>query len=511
MNMFNLEFKEGNSNIHKNKDFTTITFVSESKQLANELSEFEDSTGIKIPENLKKLLKGKSTEIVFNSSNEPFRQYQIIKVSSESVKNPDYFRNYFAGYVKSIKDSPFSEVHINIPEFLNNISETFSDKKYLIQSIVEGFHYGNYEFNKYKSKKSGKKDLTIAIFCTESKLINEALNTASLLMYCVNFTRNLQNEPGNVLYPQIFAERIEKELRKAGVKIAVLKEKEIQKRKMGGLWAVGKGSAHPPRMIILEYKPDKSIKNIKTGKKKKIALVGKGITFDTGGISIKPSDKMWEMKGDMSGAAVVAGVILAAAKAKLPIEILGVIAAAENMPSSTAYKPGDIITASNGKTIEIDNTDAEGRVVLADALVYACKQKPETIIDLATLTGSCVVALGEFAAGLFTKNDGLADTLYQCGQVTFDRVWRLPLWDDYHSLIKTEVADMKNAGSRWGGAISAAKFLENFVDPIIPWVHLDIAGPSSPHSLNNYTSPYFTGFGVRLLFDYLNKEAKKTD
>jgi leucyl aminopeptidase len=213
---------------------------------------------------------------------------------------------------------------------------------------------------------------------------------------------------------------------------------------------------------------------------------------------------MDEMKADMSGAAVVAGVILAAAKTKLPVNILGVIPAVENMPSAKSFKPGDIVLTSSGKSIEIEDTDAEGRVILSDALEFASKAKPDVIIDLATLTGACVVALGEFVAGLFTKNDKLADELYKTGLKTYDRLWRLPLWDDYNYLIKSNIADVKNLGIRWGSAITAAKFLEKFVDKNIAWAHLDIAGPAMANDFNNYTKKYMTGFGVRLLFEYLS-------
>jgi leucyl aminopeptidase len=290
------------------------------------------------------------------------------------------------------------------------------------------------------------------------------------------------------------------------VKVSVFDEKEIARRKMGGLLAVGSGSEHPPRFIVMRYR---GVTANKRGKTKNIAVVGKGVTFDSGGISIKPASHMAEMKADMSGAAVTIGIMLAVAKARLPINLVGIIPSAENMLSGNAMRPGDIVTTSSGKTIEVDNTDAEGRMILADALHFASREKPDLIIDLATLTGACVVALGEFVAGLFTKNDKVADDLYKSGIKTFDRLWRLPLWDDYNSLNKSDVADVKNDGGRWGGAISAAKFLENFVDKKINWAHLDIAGPAFPNDVSNYSKKLMTGFGVRLLFDYLNSLSLK--
>jgi len=267
---------------------------------------------------------------------------------------------------------------------------------------------------------------------------------------------------------------------------------------MGGLLAIGKGSVNPPRMIIIHYKPFKKAK-------RKICFVGKGVTFDSGGISIKPADGMWMMKGDMSGAAAVAGIMLTIAESKPNVEVIGIIPSAENMPSGSSVRPGDIVIVSNGKSIEIDNTDAEGRVILADALHFASQYQPDAIIDLATLTGACAVALGMHAAGLFTKNDELAEQLTNSGTAVHERVWRLPLWDDYHKLNESDVADVKNTGGRYGGAISAAKFLENFVDETIPWVHLDIAHPAMPNKSSAYTNDYMTGFGVRLLYKFIKQ------
>ena len=327
------------------------------------------------------------------------------------------------------------------------------------------------------------------------------------MIAAVNFTRDLQNEPANNLTPELLASRITNEAKPLGIKITVFNESEIKKRKMGGLIAIGQGSSNKPRFIVLEYKPLQKNKKNKKDKPKKIALVGKGITFDTGGISIKPSKNMGEMKADMSGAAAVAGTLIAAAKNNLPVHLFGIIPAAENMLSGDSIRPGDIVKISNGKSVEIEDTDAEGRVVLADALHYASQLKPDQIIDLATLTGACVVALGEFVAGMFTKNDQMAQQLYKSGITTYDRVWRLPMWDDFGELIKSDIADVANLGNtRWAGAITAAKFLEHFVDKNIPWTHLDIAGPAMNNSSRNYTKKYMTGFGVRLLFDYLSNK-----
>ncbi|MCW8848991.1 MAG: leucyl aminopeptidase family protein, partial [Melioribacteraceae bacterium] len=272
--------------------------------------------------------------------------------------------------------------------------------------------------------------------------------------------------------------------------------KELIKRKMNAIISVGKGSDNKPKLIIAHYKPkSKSIK--------KIALVGKGVTYDTGGLSIKPTSGMLDMKADMSGGGVVFGIIKVAEKLKLPIELIGIVPAVENAINGNAYKPGDVISTASGKTIEVKDTDAEGRIVLADALEYASKQKPDEIIDFATLTGAAVVALGEMAAAVFTKNDKMSSNLIEASQVTYEHAWPMPFWDEYNKLIESKIADVSNLGPRWGGAITAGKFLEHFVDEKIPWTHIDIAGPSLKHDLTNYTKDYCTGYGVRLITKYL--------
>jgi leucyl aminopeptidase len=279
-----------------------------------------------------------------------------------------------------------------------------------------------------------------------------------------------------------------------GVKCTVYGKREIARMKMGGLIAVNRGSVEEPRFVVMEYTPRKA--------KKHVALVGKGITFDSGGISIKPAEKMEEMKFDMCGAAAVVGIMEAAAKLSLPVKITGIFAATENLPSGSAYKPGEIITMMNGKTVEIVNTDAEGRMILGDALHYASQLKPDHIIDYATLTGACVVALANEAAGLFTNSDELAQKLIESGERVGERLWRLPAWDEYKELIRSEWADMKNTGGRWGGAITAAVFLKEFVD-CPSWAHLDIAGTAYAESETPREARGATGAGVRVTIDFL--------
>ncbi len=310
----------------------------------------------------------------------------------------------------------------------------------------------------------------------------------------VRTVRDLGNAPSNILTPSRLAERAQQVAKTAGVKCTVYDKREIEKMKMGGLLAVNRGSAEEPRFIVLEYAPRKASRHV--------ALVGKGITFDSGGISIKPAEKMEEMKFDMCGAAAVIGTIQAAAKLELPVRVTGVIPSTENLPSGSAYKPGDIITMMSGKTVEIVNTDAEGRMILADALHYASELKPDHLLDYATLTGACVVALGNEAAGLFSNDDELARKLIECGERVGERLWRLPEWDEYKDLIRSEWADMKNSGGRWGGAISAALFLKEFVH-CLSWAHLDIAGTAYAEHETARESRGATGAGVRVTLAFL--------
>jgi leucyl aminopeptidase len=285
-----------------------------------------------------------------------------------------------------------------------------------------------------------------------------------------------------------------------GLRVTILGIKELQKEKMGGILGVSQGSAQEPRLIVIEHRPKKP--------KKSVVLIGKGVTFDSGGISIKPSAGMGWMKYDMCGAATVVGVMRAVADLDLPIKVVGLVPAVENMPSGTAIKPGDVITTASGKTVEVDNTDAEGRLILADALHYSARFNPDVVIDLATLTGACVVALGHEAAGIMGNSDELIETLRKLGDEVGERVWPLPLYDEYLSYLKSEWADIKNAGSRWGGAVTAGAFLQQFVPDKVEWAHLDIAGVAYHEKEHNGFPKGASGFGVVLLTNYLENLLK---
>jgi leucyl aminopeptidase len=368
------------------------------------------------------------------------------------------------------------------------------------QAIVEGALLGLYRFQQYQTslKESDRREIDeLAIMSSlKDEAAERGARLGEVIARATALARDLANTPGNDLPPAKLAEAAQAVGQRTGVRVTVLGPDELREQGFGGILGVGQGSAQPPRFIIMEHGQKQA--GIPT-----VCLVGKGITFDTGGISIKPADKMDEMKMDMGGAAAVLGTMQAVGELKPPIHVVGLVSAAENMPSGTAYKPGDILKTLSGKTIEVLNTDAEGRIVLADALFYAQRYQPDAIIDLATLTGAIMVALGPHATGIMGNNDGLAARVLQAGEATGERAWRLPLWEPYIDMVKSDIADIKNAAGRYGGAITAAAFLSNFVADY-PWVHMDIAGTAwTDAKPRAYTPKGATGVGVRLLVQAL--------
>ncbi|MFQ5771006.1 MAG: leucyl aminopeptidase, partial [bacterium] len=325
--------------------------------------------------------------------------------------------------------------------------------------------------------------------------VQKGIQWGKVVSEAANFTRDLQNHPGNWITPTRLAEIARETAKEGGLKCDVLVKEDMEELRMGALLGVAQGSVEPPKFIVLEHNSGKA--NIDT-----IVFVGKGITFDSGGISIKPSEKMEEMKFDMSGGAAVMGALKACAQLDIPLHVVGLIPATENLPGGHSMKPGDILRTSSGKTIEIINTDAEGRLILADALDYAKRYQPRAVVDLATLTGACVVALGHYATGLFGKDSNLLSRLKQAGEKTGERLWELPLWEAYDEDIKSDYADVKNSAGRWGGAITAAAFLAKFADGY-PWAHLDIAGTAWSDKELAYVPKGGTGLGVRLMLQFL--------
>jgi leucyl aminopeptidase len=366
-------------------------------------------------------------------------------------------------------------------------------------ALGEGAVLSLYRYDRYLSREQKKDRPLRAIHVASAsaprrRAIGKGLKLAGTVCEGTVFARDLENAPGNEIYPETLA-RHAASGRTPGLRVRVLDEKKIRALKMGGLIGVARGSAHPPRFIIMEY-------NRAASRRGTVVLVGKGVTFDSGGISIKPSAGMAEMKMDMSGAAAVIATLRTAAHLRMRIHLVGLVPATENMPGGKALKPGDILRHYNGKTSEIDNTDAEGRLILADALSYASRYKPDLVIDLATLTGACVVALGHHATGMLGTDDALMARLSESGERTFERVWKLPLFEEYEKQIKSDVADVKNTGGRWAGAITAALFLKHFIGKY-PWIHLDIAGTAMLEEPLDYIPRGGTGVGVRLLIEFL--------
>jgi leucyl aminopeptidase len=445
-----------------------------------------------LAESIKRVLsvedfKGKEDTIVKVSllDGDKVRTFYIVGLGKRDKVSFDNYRRASAIFVKRLRKDKVPTAHLYAGQDLD-----YKRSK----AITEGLLLGNYSFDKYKTNKENS-------FCVnEVKLYGgdkEGIRIGSIFADAQTFARDLVNEPGNVINPITLAEIAQRLAQEYGLECKVYDEKQIQEMGMYALWSVGKGSSTPPRFIHLTYKPQGEPRD-------RIALVGKGLTFDSGGLNIKTGDYMRTMKMDKSGACAVLGIMKALAQLKPQIEVHGIIGAAENMPSGSAYRPDDIIKTMSGKTIEVDNTDAEGRITLADALYYASNLKPSYIIDMATLTGACIVALGEYTAGLFTNNDEFGDKLLRLSLETGERLWKLPMDDKkLREKIKKSDADIVNTGGRYGGAITAAMFLEEFVGEGIKWIHLDIAGPAYLKEEFGYYSKGATGFGVRTCLEYI--------
>jgi leucyl aminopeptidase len=367
------------------------------------------------------------------------------------------------------------------------------------QATVEGAILGTYQFATYKTGETPSnkvEKLTLVEFDASKQTdIETGAQTGQYIAEGVCLARNVGNTPGNDLPPATLAEQISEMAQSVGLSCEIFDEHRIQAEGMGALSAVGQGSSRPPRFVILEHKGQNP-------NAAPIILVGKGITFDTGGISLKAGDGMWDMKFDMCGAAAVIGAMQTVAKLNLPTRVIGIVASAENMPDGNAYRPGDIIKPLGGKTVEIRSTDAEGRLALIDALAYIKRYNPAAAIDLATLTGACVTALGNDASGLMGNNANLIQAIHQAGNRTNEIAWHLPILEGHRNQIKGDYADLKNSGGRPGGALTAGAFLEAYVDNY-PWAHLDIAGTAYTNSAKPDTPVGATGVGVRLLIDYL--------
>lgn len=427
----------------------------------------------------------------------------LVGCGKEKELNESHYRQIINHSIHALKNTGAADAIVCIAELLvKGKDKKARDFAWKSRQIVELGHSAAYEFNQLKSEdkkpKSKLRKLTInAATRADVTAGNHAIKTGNAIGNGVAFARDLGNLPPNICTPSYLAEQAKK-LGKTqkSVKVTVLDEAAMKKLGMGSLLSVSQGSRQPGKLITMEYKGGKK-------GQKPVVLVGKGVTFDTGGISIKPAAAMDEMKYDMCGAASVFGTITAVAEMGLPINVVGVVPTVENMPGGEATRPGDIYTSMSGQTIEVLNTDAEGRLILCDALTYSERFDPATVIDIATLTGACVVALGKHASGLLSNHDPLADDLLEAGETTGDRAWQLPLWDDYQNQLNSPFADMANVGGREAGTITAACFLARFTKKF-RWAHLDIAGTAWLSGKNKGA----TGRPVTLLVQYIMDRSK---
>jgi leucyl aminopeptidase len=438
--------------------------------------------------------KPSQISIVYTRGKIPAKRIALVGLGKKSEINLEKIRAAFAKAMQHLRN-----INIKVAATAIDLSLLSKDKDKIVQAVVEGAMLGLYQFNPYKPVNHDDiKEMEQLNIIAEGKdlpLIEESVIKAKIITNAVYLARDLVSTPSNEMTPKIMAQKAREIAKRKNVTCTILDKAKMKAMGMNSLLGVAQGSYEEPKFIILEYY---------SGKKSQspVVLVGKGLTFDSGGISIKPADKMDEMKTDMSGGAAVMGTVMAAADLKLPLNIIGLIPATENMPSGKAYKPGDILKSYSGKNIEVINTDAEGRLILADALSYASKYKPAAIIDIATLTGACIIALGEDVIGMLGTDDQLKKEINKAAQSTGELVWEMPLWECYHDQIKSDIADYKNTGGRPAGTITAAVFLSKFVDDF-PWVHLDIAGPAWSGKDKPYIPKGASGVAVRLLVEFL--------
>ena len=477
-------------------DALILALCEDEKKLSGPAAAIDHKAGGLLTEILKNGdFEGKDSQLVtlYTKKGVPFRRIVLAGLGKKKELTPDKVRLAFAGGARHVR-----ELKVVGASLLPDWNLLPGKKNVLAASIVEGVLLGLYKYLHYKTKeKDTKKFSRLELLCdpADYALIASEVKKASVISDAVCFARDLVWAPGNEMTPSILAAQARKIADGKKLTCSVIEKARLKSLGMNAFLAVAAGSHQTPRFIVLEYK------GAKRGAPP-VVLVGKGLTFDSGGISLKPSEKMDEMKMDMAGGAAVMAVARAAAQLNLSVNLVCLIPATENMPGGGALKPGDIIKSYSGTTIEIINTDAEGRLILADVLAYAAKFKPAAVIDIATLTGACIVALGEEVIGMFGTDEGLKEKIKKASEKTGELLWEMPLWDMYSEKIKSDVADIKNTGGRPAGAIIAAAFLKKFAGNH-PWVHLDIAGPAWASKDKPYIPKGATGAGVRLLIEYL--------
>ncbi|MDQ6998607.1 MAG: leucyl aminopeptidase [Mariprofundus sp.] len=498
--MIELNVKVGSA--HTQRDDAVVLPLLEGRELTESGKTLQQVTGKVLPNFLSTsdcmgTFGGSRT--LYGVEGTATQRVTLLGVGDEKKLSLQKLRVLAAKAARKLDRSGAADASLFLTE-LNVDGASLADK---VQALAEGVELGLYRFDKYKHKKDDKhRDLnSVTIMISSERDLAEAekaVARARAVSAGTNFARDLSNEPGNVCTPEFLGDQAAG-LSHENLNVTVMDKAAIEKAGFTNLLAVNQGSAKEPRFIIMDYKGGKA-------GDAPIALVGKGLTFDAGGISIKPGAQMEEMKFDMCGSAAVLGIFKAITAMNLPINVLGIIPSTENLLGSAAYKPGDILVGyKKDISIEIQNTDAEGRIILSDALAYAAEQKPSEIIDFATLTGACVVALGAHASGLLGTGEKLKKDLKVSGDHTYDRVWELPMHEEYQEQIKSDIADIRNIGGRDGGTITAACFLSRFVGDV-PWAHLDIAGTAWNMKGNDISAKGGTGAGVRLVVDYLTRK-----
>ncbi len=454
-----------------------------------------------------KVVTGKSKEIAFHLAGKSQRVY-VVGLGDAKAVDGESMRVAGGQVARAMRKHRISRATIVFGDTSlsgDRKGQESAAAEFVTGAMLAAFHYTEYRGTAARSSDSAETTLELSILTATSEAAS--VDRAVTIAQSQNYARTIATRPGNNINPPELARVAQQLAKETGLKCTVMDEKQLQKLGMGGILAVGAGSNRtPPRLIVLEHAPAGATA------KQPVMLVGKAVTFDTGGISIKPADRMGKMVFDKCGAMAVLGTMCAVARLKLPVRVVGLLSSAENHISETAYRPGDILRMFNGVTVEVTNTDAEGRLVLADALAWGIKTyKPSHVIDLATLTGGCVVALGQtFAAG-FCDDDQLFDSLHQAAHSSGERVWRMPLHDDYRDMLKSEFADIVNSAGRWGSPCTGAAFLSHFVpsNGSVPWCHLDIAGVADTDKELPYYGKGATGWGVRTLLNWLSNHAPK--
>ncbi|MEC9005669.1 MAG: leucyl aminopeptidase [Nitrospirota bacterium] len=501
----NCQVKQGN--IHKeNTEVLILVSYEDDKTLPKDFKELDKALGGQLQElrkNSEFIGKNQQSVLIHTRGTIPAKRILFMGLGKKKEVTLDSIRQAMGSALKKARQTGAQTCSAPImgTEALN------ASATEIAQAMIEGAILGSYRFNYYRSDnadstKNIRSITLLANSANEVNAIKTGVRRGEASAQATSLARDLCNHPANIMTPTRVVQEAKKIAKENKVKLTVFEHRDQEKLGMGGLLGVSRGSQEAAKFLILEYSG---------GKKKEppIVLVGKTVTFDSGGISLKPSENMEQMKADMTGGAEVLGTVQAAARLCLPVNLIGILPATENMPGGRAIKPGDILKMLNGKTVEVQNTDAEGRLILADGLAYATRLKPKCIVDIATLTGACIVALGQFAIGMLGNNDNLKAELKKAGEQAGERVWEMPLWDEYFEQLKSDVADMRNIGGRGGGMITAGMFLSKFVGDY-PWVHLDIASTDWSTSERPYIGKGPTAIGTRLLVQFLINRAGRS-